>query len=803
MSSSKRSPANFTVSPTGPIDVAPRRPHRPRRSLYSKYVASFVGLVAFVLAVSSAVEMWVSYRDTKNSLLETQTEKADAAAQRVEQFMAEVERQIAWTTRASATTVDQRRDDYGLILAHTPAVTSIEHIDAQGKEVISVSREGTIVGSREDWNLSPAFRYAQPGAAWFGPVAFGATGPRMQIAVAHAGRRAGVTVAEVELKFLSDILNGIQAGDGVSAYITTADGRLIAHTDSHLVSLDLDLSSLPQVAQRARSEPASDVGRTLEGQTVLTAAAHIPRMNWFLFVEQPLAKAYGVLHDLAMRLSAFFVLGLVLCVGAGMVLARRMTVPIKAVQAGASRLAAGDFDQAIEIHTGDELELLADEFNRMAAQLREFYARLEQNVEDRTRELAQSVRELKALEEIGRALASSLELEEVLVAILTRAVELVEADGGAIYGFDRERHGFHLEGAHGLDPSFVAALRDVEPTRLEGLLGEVALHGRAVQIPEISEVEGFPLQAATLAAGFRSALVVPLIGSEGVLGALLVESRKPGRFSANKARLMQTFAHQSVLAMHNARLFHEIEEKGRQLAIASEHKSRFFANMSHELRTPLNAVLGYAELLQDGLYGDLPERAKQVLERVQANGAHLLGLINDVLDLSKLEAGELSLVLDDYSLRNIIEQVTSTAFSLARAKGLELTQEIAADLPLGRGDERRLLQVLLNIVSNAVKFTDKGGVTIRARTIAENFEVVVEDTGPGIPAEDQARIFEAFQQGDNTSTRLKGGTGLGLSISKRFVEMHGGTIEVRSALGEGSVFTVIVPIRAAHQKVAA
>jgi len=255
--------------------------------------------------------------------------------------------------------------------------------------------------------------------------------------------------------------------------------------------------------------------------------------------------------------------------------------------------------------------------------------------------------------------------------------------------------------------------------------------------------------------------------------------------------------------MRNARLFRKVEEKSRQLALASEHKSRFFANMSHELRTPLNAILGYAELLRDGLYGDLPDRAKGVLERVESNGAHLLHLINDVLDLSKLEAGELSLVLDEYSLRVVIEQVVGTTYSLAHTKGLRIEQEIEEPLPLGRGDERRLVQVLLNVLSNAIKFTDEGAISIRARAAGDMFEITVKDTGPGIAPEDQARIFEAFQQGDNTSTRLKGGTGLGLSISRRFIEMHGGVISVASKLGEGATFTILIPIRVERQKAAA
>ncbi len=771
--------------------------------LFGKYVASFVGLVVFVLAISSAVDVFITYRDARNMLLHAQGEKADAAARRVEQFIAELERQVSWATRASVTTPAQREEDYRRILANTPAIAEIAQVDGAGKEVVTLSRDGGRLHTGDDWTLTAAFREARQDGAWFGPVVFASNGPRMQIAMAHAGRGGGFTVAEIELKYFSDILNGIQAGPGISAYLTTGEGRLIAHTDSSLVGRNLDMSKLPQVHALKNDDTPLDIGFDLEGGTVLSAAATVPRMNWLLFVEQPISQAFGPVASLLLRLAWLFALGLILCVCAGMVLARRMTAPLHAVQEGASRLAAGDFDHPIDVRTGDEVEVLADEFNRMALQLRDVYAGLEQTVEERTRDLAQSVRELKALEEIGRALAASLELSKVLQTALSRAVELAEADGGAIYSFDRDRNAFHLSEAHGLDPSFVAALREVKLTRLDGLLGEVAENGRTVQVPEIGDCPGFPLRAATIAAGFRSALVVPLIAPDGALGALLVESRRPGRFPANKVSLMQAFAHQSVLAMRNARLFRKVEENGRQLAIASEHKSRFFANMSHELRTPLNAILGYAELLRDGLYGELPERAKGVLARVESNGAHLLGLINDVLDLSKLEAGELSLALDEYSMRHVVEQVTGTTYSLAHAKGLELRQEIVEPLPLGRGDERRLVQVLLNILSNAIKFTDEGAVTLSVRCEADMFDIAVTDTGPGIAPGDQARIFEAFQQVDNTSTRQKGGTGLGLSISKRFVEMHGGTISVASKQGEGSVFTILIPVRVERQRAAA
>jgi signal transduction histidine kinase len=222
---------------------------------------------------------------------------------------------------------------------------------------------------------------------------------------------------------------------------------------------------------------------------------------------------------------------------------------------------------------------------------------------------------------------------------------------------------------------------------------------------------------------------------------------------------------------------------------------QFLANMSHELRTPLNAILGYTELILDNIYGEAPERMRQVIERVQTNGRHLLGLINDVLDLAKIEAGQLTLSLADYSLKDVVDGVIIALEPLAVEKRLAFKAEVPADLPTGRGDERRISQVLLNLVGNAIKFTDEGEVAITASAANGSFTIAVCDSGPGINPSDQARIFEEFQQADSSSTRRKGGTGLGLSIAKRIVEMHKGRIWVKSALGEGSTFFFSLPVR--------
>jgi len=429
--------------------------------------------------------------------------------------------------------------------------------------------------------------------------------------------------------------------------------------------------------------------------------------------------------------------------------------------------------------------------------------RLLNELRDRTTELARSVEELRALGEVSHAVNSTLEVETVLQTIVSKAVQLSRTDAGTIYVFDEASQEFLLQATYGMDDALIDAIRHQRLGIDSAVVGDAARARAPMQVPQLDDDPAHPVQGLIVRAGFRALLVVPLLSPDGIVGALVVRRRAPGEFAGTTIDLLQTFAAQSVVAIENARLFAEIEEKGRQLELASRHKSQFLANMSHELRTPLNAVLGYSEMMLDGLYGDLPEKAKGVLERVQSNGRHLLGLINDVLDLSKIEAGQLTLAIEDYSMAALVKQALSTTESLARTKGLALTAQIQDGLPLGRGDERRLTQVLLNLIGNAVKFTDKGEVAITAEAADGRFTVAVRDTGPGIAEADQARIFEEFQQVDNTNTRKKGGTGLGLAIAKKIMEMHGGKLTVQSAPGQGSTFRMILPVRAQQGKEAA
>jgi signal transduction histidine kinase len=745
--------------------------------------------------------------------------------------------------------------------------------------------------------------------------------------------------------------------------------------------LKRDLSGLAQVKSARAGAPVAVVADGLGGGRVLAAHAAIAPLGGFIFIERPAAAAYAPLRAPIIRSAVIFVLGLGLSVLASVLLARRMVAPIRVLQEGAARIGAGTLDQPIELRTGDEIEALAESFNRMTASLRESYEGLEQKVEARTQELAdanreltealeqqtatseilrvisssptdiepvldtvvksatrfcgaydaimflsegdslrvtahhgpipqptgeqrspkhgtvagrsllerrtihvpdlqtevhefpegsavarelsfrtilsvpllresvaigviqlrraevnpfsdkqiallqtfadqaviaienvrlfkelqertheltRSVEELQALGEVGQAVSSSLDIESVLTSIVTHAVELSRTDAGTIYEFDEATQVFVPRANYGMTEELIETLRQSHIGIGASGIGQAAATRAAVQIPDLESQPNYPLPFM-LEAGYRALLAVPLLREGRVIGGLSVRRKAAGAFPQPIVDLLQNFATQSVIAIQNARLFREIDEKSRQLEVASKHKSQFLANMSHELRTPMNAVLGYTDLILDNIFGDVPEAIRDTLERVKANGHHLLGLINDVLDLSKIEAGQLVLSLSDYSMGEVVHAAVSALESLAAEKKLALKATVPADLPPARGDERRITQVLLNLAGNAIKFTDEGEVSIRARISDGAFVVSVSDTGPGISEADQQKIFEEFQQADSSSTRTKGGTGLGLSISRRIVELHGGRVWVESTPGHGSTFSFTLPIRVEHQ----
>jgi GAF domain-containing protein/anti-sigma regulatory factor (Ser/Thr protein kinase) len=422
--------------------------------------------------------------------------------------------------------------------------------------------------------------------------------------------------------------------------------------------------------------------------------------------------------------------------------------------------------------------------------------RLFQELEARTSELARSVGELKALGEVGQAVSSTLDLETVLTRIVSHAVQLSGTDGGAIYEYDEPSEEFLLRATDHMEEELINALRANPPRLGDGVVGRAAASREPVQVPNILEERAYAPRMRELLArfGFRASLAVPLLREDRIVGALVVRRKSIGEFRPEVIDLLKTFATQSVLAIQNARLFREIEDKSRQIEAANRHKSEFLANMSHELRTPLNAIIGFSEVLGERMFGELNEKQAEYTEDILSSGRHLLSLINEILDLSKVEAGRMELELATFDLPLAIDNARTFVRERATKHGINL--DVTVDERLGDfvGDERKIKQILLNLLSNAVKFTPEGGrIGINARQTDGAVEISVSDTGIGIAPEDQAKIFEEFRQVGGDYAHKKEGTGLGLTLAKKFVELHGGIIWVESEVGKGSTFTFTLP----------
>jgi signal transduction histidine kinase len=771
-----------------------------RGHLFRKYLLLILSLVMTVLLASGAISLYFSYQENKAALASLQHVKAVGAASRIEQYIQQLAEQLSF---ASVPLFDEadlqaRRIEFLRLLRQVPEVTDVAQLDGSGREQVAVSRLGMdSIGSGKDRSSEAPFRNARAGAPWFGPVYFHKdTEPYMTIAIRSGGDQGAVTVADLNLKFIWDVVSRISTDDTGKAYVVDGSGLLVADPDIGLVLRKTSLASLPHVKAAANaSGPQAMVTRDLQGAQVLASVASIEPLGWKVFAERPIAEGYAMLNASILRTGLLLLAGLMVSAVAAWVLARNMVRPIRTLAEGARRIGGGELNAQIVVKTGDELEALADQFNRMSAQLRESYGELERKVEQRTAELTASLEFQTAAAEILRVLSHTpADLQPALQAIAERSVLRCRADASKIWLQEGDHFravtGYQAQGGSGLGRD------DVLPTSAGSVVGRAFVEGRTMHVEDVAP-KSLKVQQR---GGARTVLAVPIVRDGAAVGVIAVLRKQVQPFSDAEVRLVETFADQAVIAIHNARLFREIENKGRELEVANRHKSAFLANMSHELRTPLNAIIGFSEVLAERMFGEVNDKQMEYLQDIHSSGQHLLTLINDVLDLSKIEAGRMELDLSCIDLGLLMDDALTLVRERAQRNGLQISLDVGEGLAEWVADARKVKQVVVNLLSNAVKFTPAGGsVRLRARRLDKAgqsiAEVSVADTGIGIALEDQALVFDEFRQAGSDPRHRAEGTGLGLSLARRFVELHGGTIGVESRPGEGATFSFLLPMQ--------
>ncbi len=962
---------------------------RRRGRLVRQYFFVSVLLVGGGLITSGALEIYFGYQESREQLGLLQQEITTGAAFKIERFIQEIHSTMRAATRsreiAPKGLAPEYRFELEKLLLIAPSITEAVTLDADGVIRLQASRLRTVLPEvKRDLSVSAAFHEAKKAKSYFGPVYFvRGSEPYMTIAVPierFAADVIGILQAEVNLKYIGEVVSAIRVGRGGYSYLVTRSGDLVAHPDISLVLQRRNLAKLNQVKEAFQPTPGvpkqkAVLTENVHGQKVFSTHALVPGQDWAVFIERPAKEFYEPLYASILRTSGLLLIGLGGALLASLFVARRIIGPLQTLRRGVEQIGSGDLTSRLELKTGDEIEILADEFNKMTSQLQESYANLEQKVEDRTRELsesleqqtatgeilrviassptdiqpvldavaesaarlcdasdavihrldgdvlrlvahygvipamdpleetpisratvpvraivdrqtihvhdlatevetkfpgskvfqerfgtrtilatpllregmpigslvirrtevrpisekqitllkkfadpaviaienvrlfqelqartselARSVGELKALGEVGQAVSSTLDLETVLTTIVTHAVQLTGTHGGIIYEYNEAKEEFYLRATHHLEKEYVEALREGPIHLGEGAVGQAAAIRAPIQIPDTSDEQAYKvtrLRPFLARFGYRSLLAVPLLREQQIIGGLVILRKELGNFSTAVVNLLQTFASQSVLAIENAQLFREIEDKGVQLETANRHKSQFLANVSHELRTPLNAIIGFTRVVLRRAEGLLPELQKENLQKVLISSEHLLNLINGLLDLAKIEAGRMDIFVESFKLDEVIHVATSTVEPMLKDGRVRLIREIAPDIPPLKSDRDKLKQIILNLLSNAAKFTEKGEIKISACRQNGSLKLVVSDTGIGMKKEALDYIFEEFRQVDMSTTRRYGGTGLGLAIVKRLANLLGGDIEVESEVGKGSTFTITIPI---------
>ena len=778
---------------------------RQRGRLMRDYFLISVLLVGSGLVTSGAIEIYYRYLESQETLALLQREVAAGAAFKIENFVQDIHSTLRGATRSREIAPKGLTNDFRFelekLLLIAPSITEAIALNQDGGIQVQASRLRTVLPDvKRDFANAPPFLQAKKGQSYFGPVYFvRGSEPYMTIAVPierFAGDVIGVLQAEVNLKYIGDVVSSLKIGQAGYAYVISRSGELIAHPDISLVLQRRNVANLEST--KAAFTPAAErptrqalVTPNVQGKKVLTASAQVNGLDWAVIVDRPVEEAYEPLYASVLRTSTVLLFCLGLALMASLFIGRRVVRPVGILREGVERIGAGDLSHRLDLKTGDEIEVLADEFNKMTTQLQESYANLEQKVEDRTKELTESLEQQTATSQILGVIASSpTDIQPVLDVVAERAARLCDASDAQILRINGDA--IRCVAGFGSLP----AVQDT-PLKRTWPGSRAIIDRETIHIDDLAAVvdaEYPDVKAFQQKWGHRTVLATPLLREGVPIGAILIRRMEVRPFTEKQIALLRTFADQAVIAIENVRLFKELGEKNDQLEAANKHKSQFLANVSHELRTPLNSIIGFTRIVLRRTEGKIDQLQKDNLQKVLISSEHLLSLINELLDLAKIEAGRMEVYAENFKLEEVVRIATATVEPMLKNGNVKLVAELPPDLPPIRSDRDKLKQIVLNLLSNSAKFTEKGEIKVAAVRDNGTLKLTVSDTGIGMNSEALKYIFDEFRQVDMSTTRKYGGTGLGLAIVKRLSNLLGGDIEVSSEEGKGSQFTVTIPM---------
>jgi signal transduction histidine kinase len=765
-----------------------------------------LGLTLISVILASYIFM---QRQTRRDSAELQSEIATVTANRIDAFInRKIERLSDSAVSMSLYRLgsEEQRLLAILLLKNDRAFTEASILDSKGMELIKVSERRVYIPSElSDQSMSAKFKKAIRGENYVSPVyTSDKAEPYVTLAVplyVTPQDVAGVVSAEAYLKFLWEIIGRVRFGAAGYAYLVDSQGNLIAHEDPSLVLKRINLSQIPAVQKFIHNPTLPDPAPAREeqgitGRPVLSTYAPVRGLGWAVILEEPVDAALANVK--LMERFALLLLGIGLFVGAFVVIwvSNKITEPIRELHRGARIIGSGNLKHRVEIKTGDEIEWLAGEFNKMTEELNVSYSTLEEKVEQRTRELS-------ALYDVTTTVNQSLELDPVLQEVIKKITWIFHFDATRIFLFNSTGSQLHLRASFETRPEFWTDVRVFQAG--QGIVGKVAKTGEPLIFENIlSDPRYHELSHTKLyqKVGLISLAVFPIRAKVKCVGSLVCNSQVPRRLALEEVNLLTSMANQIGVAVENADLFAalknkttELEKANLDLQEASRIKSEFMAAMSHELRTPLNVIVGNVELLNDGFFGEITEEQRQSLQIVTRHAQVLLKLISDVLTLTKMEARKMALEVATIQLGEIITNVKGYVDQLSRNGHLKILWEVEPNLPPIITDALKLEEILQNLIGNAYKFTPKGRIEIRARDLkGENrIEFAVADTGIGIREKDLEKIFDEFHQLKEAHTANFSGVGLGLSIVKKYLELMQGEIRVESRPGVGSTFTFTLP----------